>query len=440
MERRPNVLFIIADDHRHSALGVTGDPTVATPALDAIAAGGTTVLQTHIMGGLTDAVCAPSRAALLTGTNPIRALGEDGGPRQGDATYTTSPDLVVLPEAFRRGGYRTFFSGKWHNDTESFARSWDGADRIFMGGMSDHYRVPLHPFDPSGAYPQDAVYLGKLFSTEMFAEAAIRFLGEYDDERPFFAYVSFTAPHDPRTPPSPWDEMYDPSTIPLPPNFLPEHPFDNGELRGRDERLAAFPRSRHEVRTHIADYYGMISNMDHHIGGVLDALDGSGHRDDTIIVYVADHGLAVGQHGLMGKQNVYDHSIRIPLILSGPGIPVGTVTDSLHYNFDLFPTLCELAGIVIPDTVEGGSMLPSFHGARGRDTLYSFYKNVQRMVKDERWKYIAYSVPGDMARVQMFDLSSDPWEANDLADDPTHRERRAAMQRLLADWRARVGH
>ncbi|MPZ52329.1 MAG: sulfatase-like hydrolase/transferase [Acidimicrobiia bacterium] len=441
MKRRPNILFIISDDHRHGTLGVTGDPVVETPVLDHLAVEGTLVAQTHIMGGLTDAVCAPSRAALLTGTNPITALGEDGQPKEGDATYQTSPGLPLLPEIFRKVGYHTFFTGKWHNDTNSFARSFDDGDRIFMGGMSDHYHVPLHPFDPGGVYPEQAIYQGEGFSTALFADAAVEYLATYDpDDAPFLLYLSFMAPHDPRTPPPPWDEMYESQNITLPPNFLPEHPFDNGEMRGRDELLAKFPRDANEVRGHIADYYGMISNMDSHIGRVLDALDRFGHQSDTIVVYVADHGLAVGQHGLMGKQNVYDHSLRIPLILAGPGIPADHMIDSLHFNFDLFPTLCELADIAIPDNVDGQSMVPSFANDRGRHSLYAFYKDVQRMVKDDRWKYIAYSVPNDIARSQLFDLVADPWEMNDLSEDVKHAERVTSMVRLLAEWRMRIGH
>src|SRR5439155_24083768 len=117
--------------------------------------------------------------------------------------------------------------------------------------------------------------------------------------------------------------------VALPPNFLPEHPFDNGELRVRDELLAGFPRTPDEVRRHIADYYGMISHQDAWMGRVLAAAP-----DNTIVVYTADHGLALGQHGLMGKQSLYDHSIRVPLIVSGPGLPSGRRVDALTCHAD----------------------------------------------------------------------------------------------------------
>ncbi|MBZ0290557.1 MAG: sulfatase-like hydrolase/transferase, partial [Anaerolineae bacterium] len=286
----------------------------------------------------------------------------------------------------------------------------------------------------------DQHYTGEKFSTELFADAAVDFLQSYHSDQPFFLYVAFTAPHDPRTPPP--DYTYDPDSLPLPGNFLPQHPFDNGELRVRDEELAAFPRTPAEIRQHIADYYGMISHLDAGVGRILTALAESGHAEDTIVVYTADHGLAVGQHGLMGKQNLYNHSIRIPLILRGPHIPAGQRHDALCYLFDLFPTLCELVDAPLPPSNEGDSLLPLLTGAKAthRASLYHAYQSpvenhdqIQRAVRDTRYKLIEYAINGQHT-TQLFDLLEDPLETHNLVDDPRYNDRLQALKHLLGQW------
>src|SRR5690606_25798798 len=184
------------------------------------------------------------------------------------------------------------------------------------------------------------------------------FLNRDMNSQPFFLYLSYTAPHDPRMAPEEFASQYPPDEILLPENFMPEHPFPNGELKIRDENLAPFPRTEENTREHIAAYYAMISHVDAQIGRVLDALDQSGQAENTMIIFAGDNGLAVGQHGLMGKQNLYEHSIRVPLIISGPGIPQGEKRETLCYLLDLFPTLCEFIDIPTPDSVEGVSFAP----------------------------------------------------------------------------------
>jgi arylsulfatase A-like enzyme len=422
VDERPNVLVIIADDHRHDAMGCAGDPTVRTPTMDALAARGVRFSCVHHMGGLSQAVCVPARAALLTGCNPFRASGS----HVVDDTENMAvlpPDLPTLPEVLRNAGYHTYHVGKWHNDRASFARSFSDASRIFFGGMSDHDKVPLHEFDPSGRYPDEAGYTGEGFSTEMFADAATAFLGRQDPTQPFFLYLAFTSPHDPRTAPEPYASAYDPAAIPLSPNFLPEHPFDNGELSVRDELLAPFPRTPEVVRRHTADYYAMIEHQDAHMARVIAAAP-----PNTVVVYTADHGLAVGRHGLMGKQNLYDHSTRVPLILAGPGIPEGRIADGLAYTPDLYPTLCDIAGVEVPPTVEMCSLWAD------RDVVCCAYKDLMRAASDGRWKLIRYR-----DREQLFHLAEDPHEVYDLAGDPAHQPHADRLAARLADWQRAVG-
>jgi arylsulfatase A-like enzyme len=469
--RRPNVLLMIADDHRYGALRATGDPAVHTPVLDRLIAQGVSLDRNYHFGGLTGGVCVPARACLMAGANPFRALASTNL-ADSVGIRTIHPAMPTLPEVFRHAGYHTYHVGKWHNDKASFHRSFAGGARIFMGGMSDHYRVPVFDFDPTGEYPPAARYVAgregdgpahpaqAIHSTELFGRAAVEFLRGYDREEPFFLYVAFTAPHDPRTPPPEYAALYRPEELPLPPNFLPEHPFDNGDLRTRDEALAPWPRTPEVVRRHTADYYGMITHLDAWIGNILRALEeagnvghaGAGHAGrsgrggsaETIVVYTADHGLAVGQHGLFGKQNLYEHSMRVPCILRGPGVRPSGRVDALTYTPDLYPTLCQLAQVPVPPTVETSSLVPLLAGGtRGtgqvRESVCGVYKDVQRMVCDGRWKLIRYyrsqERPGvGVDRVQLFDLDADPWETRDLAGDPDQADRLRRLASTLSDW------
>jgi len=442
----PNFLFLIADDHRHDAIGSLGNPAVHTPTLDALAAAGTALTSAYIMGSTSNAVCMPSRAMLMTGRSLFRVFAPNP---EGVSPYPMDPEIPTFPQLLRGAGYRTYGVGKWHNEPEFFARSFDGGGSIFFGGMSDHDAVPLHDFDPDGAYPRESMTVGDGYSTEMFVDRAIQLLRDHPADQPFCIYTAFTSPHDPRTPPAEFAEMYPPEEIELPPNFARMHPFDNGHLHGRDESLAAHPRDPDEVRQHIADYYGMISHLDAHIGRLLDALDASGHAENTIVVYTADHGLAVGQHGLLGKQNVYDHSLRVPLIVRGPGIPAGQRHEGLCYLHDIFPTILDLAGLQAPSECEGASLVPALTGqdAAMRDRVFAAFQrsqdlgcddSTQRMVRRGDLKLIETCMAG-RKHLQLFNLAEDAWETHNLADDPAYAERLATMRRLLDCERQRAG-
>jgi arylsulfatase A-like enzyme len=240
--------------------------------------------------------------------------------------------------------------------------------------------------------------------------------------------------------------MYRPEEIPLPPNFLPEHPFDQGALRIRDEKLAGFPRKPDEIRKHIADYYAIISHMDEQIGRVLEALEDTGLDESTLIVFSGDSGLAVGNHGLMGKQNLYDASgVHVPLIFKGPGIPRGQRRDALCYLFDVLPTLCDLTDTAIPASCDGRSLAAVVAGDERavRDHQYFAYTDTQRAVQDERYKLIEYSHKGKRYS-QLFDLRDDPHETRNLIDQPRyseHRDRlRAQLQRLKKRYGDKTTH
>jgi arylsulfatase A-like enzyme len=446
---KPNILFLFTDDQRFDTIGGLGNPAVRTPNLDRLAARGTSFDRASIMGGSCGAVCMPSRAMLHTGRT---LFGID---REGQ---TIPREHVLLGEHLRAHGYETFGTGKWHNAPESYARSFSDGAEIFFGGMNDHWNVPACSFRPRGDYPEPVEYDARWgarrvrksqqfdhvpagrHSTDLFADATIDFLRLRPKDKPFLAYAAFMAPHDPREMPSEFLNLYRPEDIELPTNFAPEHPFDNGNLRGRDEELARFPRDPDEVRRHIAEYYAMISHLDAAVGRTLHTLEETGAADDTIIVFAGDNGLAVGQHGLMGKQNVYDHSVRVPLLFAGPGIPAGERRQAMCYLLDIFPTLCDLTELPTPETVEGASLTPCLADASGgvRDVLHYAYRDCQRAVRDERYKLIEYVVDGKRT-TQLFDLTADPAETNNLADDPAHADTLAGLRKQLRRWQTDLG-
>jgi len=460
-QRRPNIVVMMADDHRGTELGHLPGSGVRTPHLDALAARGVSFSQAHCQGGMTGAVCIPSRASLMTGRNVFASSANPGGGGSLPG-MTIPPHLQTFPEALRETGYRTHAIGKWHNDTASFHRAFSSGEALMFQGMSDHLHVPIWAFSPEGEYPgahqhqltkpggdppEDFTW-GEGFSSDIFADAAIDFLEQDHGTTPFLLYVAFTAPHDPRTPPPGWE--IDPATIDLPPNFVPQHPFDIGDMQVRDELLAGFPRTGEEVRQHIADYYGMIAHLDHSIGRVIAALESSGLAEDTIVIYTGDHGLAVGQHGLMGKQNLYEHSLRVPLVLAGPGIPAGVISPALVWHADTTATIRALAGID-PDPESEGMPYIRDGVAAGthRNSLGGVYHYAQRMFRDARYKLIVTCEAPPHApklgstagsnHVQLFDLQRDPWEMRNLGGDPALQDIRHQLERGLRQWQEDIG-
>jgi arylsulfatase A-like enzyme len=412
---RPNVLVIFTDDQRADTLAALGNPVIRTPHLDRLVSAGVAFRRAYMMGAMVEATCVPSRAMLLGGRSLFRA----------DTSLAASD---TWPAAFGRAGYATFMSGKWHNAKPGVARSFAAARAVFTGGMGDPTTIPLHDLRDGKLAPRPGG--PHAHACEIFADEAVQFLKDHDGCRPFLLYLPFDAPHDPHIVPEGFPVRYDPAAIPLPPNFLPVHPFDNGEMEVRDEVLLPKPRPPDAVRQMLADYYRYISYLDGQIGRVLDALAASPHATNTYVVFAGDSGVARGSHGLIGKQNLYEHSIRVPLIVGGPGIARGRTTDAMAFTFDILPTLGELCGIPAPDGADGRSLARVLHGddTAGRKVVFAAYKKVQRSVRDERWKWIVYPAAG---RTQLFDLNEDPFETRDLSAQPDQAERRAAMQALL---------
>ena len=203
-----------------------------------------------------------------------------------------------------------------------------------------------------------------------------------------------------------------------------------------DEVTAGYPRRPEDVKQHIADYYAMISHLDDRIGEILTTLDKRGMTENTIVVFCGDNGLAIGQHGLMGKQSVYEHSTRLPLVMAGPGIPKGKRLDQYVYLLDIYPTLCELCGVVIPKGVEGKSFAPMFDDDRfvtRPDIYYAFQARI-RGVADGKYKLIEYRTE-NLKLTQLFDLENDPYETRNLFDCEGYEHITDRLRERMLDYR-----
>lgn len=411
-----NIVVLFTDDHRFDMLSGLGHPDVKTPNLDRLMKRGVTFTHACTQGGPHGAVCVATRAQLMTGRSVFQAnqfvMSRKEGP---------DPAVKTFPELLRAAGYETHGIGKWHNGPALYQRSFSSGGPIFFGGMSDHDKVPVHAYDAEGRYGKERVEIAKGFSSELFASAAADFIrGREEKQQPYLLYVAFTSPHDPRMAPGRFADMYDPARVTMPPNFMAMHPFDNGEMKVRDEMLAGHPRTEAEVRKHIAAYYGMVSEVDHQIGRILDAVERSRGGRNTYIVMAGDNGLAVGQHGLMGKQSLYDHSWRVPMIISSPWVEGGRRCDSMCHIMDLCPTICRFAGIAPPAGIEaqGLNLALKDEKSKVRPSIVAQYRDCQRAMRTDEWKLILYSVNG-VKTTQLFNVKKDPWEMTNLAGKQT---------------------
>jgi arylsulfatase A-like enzyme len=417
----PNVVFIFADDQRADTIAALGNPVIKTPNLDRLVKRGVAFTRAYMQGGNQGATCVPSRAMLLSG----RSLA------QIDEKLLKYP---TWPHAFSAAGYATFATGKWHNGPPSISKSFQQAKALFVGGMANPLKAPTSDMLPTGKLT--AAKVSPKHLCEEATDETLAFLKSQDGKQPFFSYLAFDGPHDPHIVPEGFPIDYAPASIPLPPNFLPQHPFDNGEMVIRDEQLLPWPRKQTDIQTMLAEYYRYISFLDAQVGRVLDAVDASPYAANTIIVYAADSGVARGSHGLIGKQNLYEHSMRVPLIVAGPGIAADRRTEAMCYLFDVLPTLGKLCGVAEPKGSNGREFAEVLKDPAqpGRPFLMFGYKTIQKALNDGRWKLIRYP---HVDRTQLFDLQTDPYETKDLSALPEHAERiKAMLAKLAAEMKA----
>ena len=423
--KKPNIIFLFSDDQQENTVAEFGNPHIKTPILDSLAKAGFSFRQTYCGGSYSGAVCVASRSMLMTGRHWMQIK---------DTKNWTG--LKPLPAVLSSQGYHSHIVGKWHNGSRTLLNSFQSGSSVFLGGMTNHIEVPLSDIK-NGKLTKRRVEKG--FSSTMFADAAVGFLSQ-EHTKPYFLYVAFTAPHDTRNPPLAYREMYYKNLPPVPANFLPLHPFDNGLLhpRMRDESLAPWPRPKEMIQQQMAEYYGLVTHLDEQIGRILAAIEKRSDRENTYVIFTADHGLSLGQHGLMGKQSLYEHSMKSPLIIRGPKVPKGKSTRALTYVHDLHPTILKLAGIHKTPAVNTADLAPLWQGEKDavRETVFMGFSGKIRSIRDKRWKLLVYP---EINHSQLFDLQKDPLEIVNLAGRAETQKISSRLMTSMQEWHKTLG-
>jgi arylsulfatase A-like enzyme len=434
---RPNIVLIIADDMAHTDLGAAGHPILKTPNLDRLAREGVRFTTAFTP----NPICTPSRAAILTGqdcwTNGCYFFG-----------MPISKSSIHFAQLLSQAGYETFYTGKWHNDGLPSQHGFTSGKYIGGGGPGSggHFKPIVRDFGGGNKRQIER------FDSELFTNAAVQFLDSQKfDDKPFLLFVSYMTPHDPWTPPGKYASIYKSETIPLPVNFMPRpmngsKPFKyytnwHGNNLRDEKQMLPFPRTPEGVRDVRSRYYRTITHDDREIGRILNKLDEKQFAENTLFIFVADHGISLGSHGISGKQTMYEEGIRLPMILRYPKLKRGRAENSnLVSLIDIFPTICEAAGLKVPISVEGKSLLGLYQGKEiwHREHIYSYFVSPERhrldvrCIRTERHKLIHHLTTNE---VELYDLEKDPYELNNLAGKkPYLKLQRKLWDELLA-WR-----
>ncbi|MCM4156953.1 sulfatase-like hydrolase/transferase [Gramella sp. AN32] len=444
-KRKPNFLFVLVDDQSPFDLQTYDSKSILkTPTISKLAKEGIVVEQARHMGSMNGAVCTPSRHMIMTGRSlwhlpPSAEFQQD--------TIPNELDEQTIGAIFNRAGYKTMRTCKKGN-------SYPGANKQFT---VVHDATKRGGTEESGSAWHSKQVLNYLNDREQGKE-----------KDPFFIYFGFSHPHDMRNGTPELLDKYgainhkDENSVPplnekqpqLPDNHLLKHPFFHGHPGLRDEeRVSGVWKNRDEntIRNELGREYACSENIDIQLGKVLKKLEETGELDNTYIIYTSDHGMAIGRHGLQGKQNLYEHTWRVPFIIKGPGLEAGKRVKGNMYLLDVLPTLCELAGIEPPNTVEGKSVVSVLEGEQEvvRDVMYGVYsggtKPGMRAVKKGDWKLIKYDVmDGAVRETQLFNLAENPNEylpehaktgemETDLAENPKYADKLAEMEALLLE-------
>jgi arylsulfatase A-like enzyme len=422
-DKKPNFLFIFADDQCFETVASLGNDEIETPNLDRLVRNGVTFTHAYNQGGWHGAVCVASRTMLNTGRFVWNAR---------DAEKVLNREALegrMWSPILQKAGYETYMSGKWHVKMDA-AKLFDHTVDIRPGmpnQTKEGYNRPQEgkkdvwsPYDKKfGGFWKGGKHWSEILADD--AEGYLEQAAKKDD--PFFMYMAFNAPHDPRQSPKEYVDKYPLGSVKVPDNFLPEYPDKDaiGCSKGlRDEQLAPFPRTEYSVKVNRQEYYAIVTHMDAQVGRILDALEKTGKADNTYIFFTADHGLGCGQHGLLGKQNMYDHSMRVPMMVCGPNVPKNKKLDTPVYLQDIMASTLDLAGIEKPDHVQFKSLMPLISGKKksNYDAIYGAYQpNSQRMVTKGDYKLIMYP---KIKKIKLFNLKADPKEMKNLAAGKTN--------------------
>ncbi|MGC9316715.1 MAG: sulfatase family protein [Armatimonadota bacterium] len=450
-DRRPNVLYIMSDDHASHAMSCYGSVVNETPQMDRIAEDGVRLDNCFC----TNSICTPSRASILTGKyshlNGVFTLREGMDQRQ-----------MTAPKLLRQAGYQTAIFGKWHlghggiHDPQGFDR-W-----CVLPGQGLYHDPEM--FDQG----EKRTFQG--YATDLITDMSLEWLEDRDPDRPFFLMTHHKAPHRPWEPDEKHMHMYEDIDIPEPPTFWDDYANRStaareAEMRvGRDftERDLKQPRpegltdeefKRWAYQRYMQDYLRCVASVDDNVGRMLDWLDEAGLTEDTAVIYTSDQGFFLGDHGWYDKRFMYEESLRMPFVVRYPGeIPAGSVNDDIILNTDFAPLFLDYAGLETPHQMQGRSFRENLAGRTPEDWRESFYyryfmhidggHNVWAHygVRTQRYKLIFYyeEEPGPQ-EWELFDLQEDPMEMKSVYDDPDYAGVVAELKEELARLRSELG-
>jgi arylsulfatase A-like enzyme len=461
--KKPNFIFILSDDQRFDAIGYDSNYKVKTPNLDKLARNGAVFTNTYNMGAWGGAICVASRSMLITGKSVWNVKTQ-----LQDSSKLSKTIQNSWPRVFKKNGYNTYISGKWHVQLP-IDEIFDSVKTITPGMPDDNRKlfsvglnrwkkksgdiIKLEDYMPVGyARPKNKLdnswksydsihggfWKGGKHWSEALAEDAISLIDDANQkEKPFFMYLAFNAPHDPRQSPKKYLDLYPLDSISMPPNYANQHPYFNqiGNMPDvRDEALVPYPRTEFAIKKHLQEYYAAITHMDAQIGKIIGHIQKNDLIENTYVIFTSDHGLAVGQHGLVGKQSLYDHSIRVPMIISGPNIEKNTRLHHDVYLQDIVPTSLDFAEIRLSNETDFKSfkgILLKKDDKQINEAIYGTYSccaenyyDYQRMIRKDGFKLMLFP---KNKRIELYDIEKDPYEINNLALNSKYKDKIASL-------------
>ncbi len=466
--RRPNILFVMTDDHASGHVGCYGNKLVKTPNIDRLAREGTRFENAFV----TNSLCAPSRATVLTGCYS-HLHGIRGNSEMKGQIENIDKSLVTYPQALQAAGYRTGIVGKWHlsHDPVGFD-TWK-----VLPGQGLYFKPEFIENGVKKSYDG--------YATDITTDFALAFLRE-PSEKPWCLVYQHKAPHRPFLPPPRYQHLYDGVEIPLPPAFDDDYAtrkvaaeaedmrFDvsiAGDYKDLPAGLNGAEKKKWLYQRFVKDYYGAIAAVDDNLGRVLGYLEEQKALDNTLILYTSDNGFFVGDHGWYDKRFMYEPSLRVPLVVRAPGARAGQVTAAMAMNIDIAPTVLDYACVPAPATMQGRSLRPVLEGTTPADwrktVYYSYYENSWKLagkglearsdpsfafftphrigphrgVRTATHKLIHYYAEGDVW--ELFDLTADPHELRNLygtkGAETLTAELKAELERLRNHYRDTAG-
>jgi arylsulfatase A-like enzyme len=416
-------VFILTDDQAPNTLGIEGNSHVHTPHLDRLAQRGAFFSRAYVPIPL----CAPSRAAILTGLYPHQngVIANKPHPR-------LSENAVTFPQLLRRNGYACALVGKWHLGNEH--RPQVGFEDLWVSPAKQSRPRYIDPvLWVNGRQVQHTGHL-----TPTLTDYAIRFVQDHA-ETPFFLWLAFQAPHGPLSPPAAWRARYRPRDLPLPESAADDLSSKPLPQRNGHPHSLFLDTPPNEIKKQLASYYAHIACLDHNVGRLVKRLEELNLLDKTLVIFMSDNGCLNGEHQMLGKgANFYEEQVRVPMIISWPGrIDSGRRIDALVSSLDVFPTVCAFTGIAAPEDRAGKDLSPLLDGRadRIRDAVFFEYERTvrehevpMRGIATGQHKHVKY-IQGEE---ELYDLKEDPHEMKNLIGEAAYAEVAAELRRKLA--------